>query len=390
MIEPTSRGIAPEYAEKLLKMLGALSARPSNPHAVLALESADGSFAWSGAAGAANAAGVPMTVDTPYFIASIDKLYIATATLRLVERGSVRLDEPIATYLPESLWRAIHVLDGTDRSASITVAHLLSHTSGLADYLEDRPKGGRSLIEILVEDGDRSWGVEEPMARVRDELVPHFAPQTPSAAKQRVRYCDTNFQLLIALIESVSGRRLADVFADDIFRPLGMRHTYFPGVTEPDEKPAAPPADLWFGDKVLDLRRALVSLRSINSTAADQIVSLKGILAGSVFERPETAALMRRQWNRFGFPVDAAALRAPGWPIEYGLGMMRFELPRWASPFAAVPAVIGHTGSTGSWLFHCPELDVYLAGTVDQATAGAVPYRFVPQVLTVLSRAMAR
>ena len=228
------------------------------------------------------------------------------------------------------------------------------------------------------------------MARVRDELVPHFAPQPPSASKPRVRYCDTNFQLLMALIESVSGRRLADVFADDIFRPLGMRHTYFPGVTEPDETPSAPPADLWFGDKVLDLPRALVSLRSINSTAADKIVSLKGILDGSVFERPETAALLRRQWNRFGFPVDAAALRAPGWPIEYGLGMMRFELPRWASPFAAVPAVIGHTGSTGSWLFHCPELDVYLAGTVDQATAGAVPYRFVPQVLTVLGRAMAR
>jgi CubicO group peptidase (beta-lactamase class C family) len=390
MIESTSRGIAPEYAEKLLKMLGALSARPSNPHAVLALQSADGSLAWSGAAGAANAGGVPMTMDTPYFIASIDKLYIATATLRLVERGSVRLDEPIATYLPESLWRAIHVLDGTDHSASITVAHLLSHTTGLADYLEDRPKGGRSLIEILVEDGDRSWGAEVPMARVRDELVPHFAPQSPSAAKPRVRYCDTNFQLLIALIESVSGRRLADVFADDIFRPLGMRHTYFPGVTEPDEKPAAPPADLWFGDKVLDLPRALVSLRSVNSTAADQMASLKGILDGSVFERPETAALMRRQWNRFGFPVDAAALRAPGWPIEYGLGMMRFKLPRWATPAAAVPAVIGHTGSTGSWLFHCPELDVYLAGTVDQATAGAVPYRFVPQVLTVLGRAMAR
>jgi hypothetical protein len=70
--------------------------------------------------------------------------------------------------------------------------------------------------------------------------------------------------------------------------------------------------------------------------------------------------------------------------------MMRFKLPRWATPAAAVPAVIGHTGSTGSWLFHCPELDVYLAGTVDQATAGAVPYRFVPQVLTVLGRAMAR
>lgn len=390
MIGPTSRGMAVEYAEKLQKMLGELSARPGNPHAVLALESADGSFAWSGAAGDATVDGAPMTAATPYFIASVDKLYIATATLRLAEQGSVRLDEPIATYLPDSLWRAIHVLEGVDRSAEITVSHLLGHMSGLADYLEDRPKGGRSLIEILVEDGDRSWGPEDAMARVRDELVPHFVPQSPSAAKPRVRYCDTNFQLLIALIESVSGRGLSEVFTDDIFRPLGMRHTYFPGVNEPDESPAAPPADLWFGDKALDLPRALVSLRSINSTAADQIASLKGILDGAVFERPETAALMRRQWNRFGFPMDAAAVRAPGWPIEYGLGMMRFKLPRWATPFAAVPAVIGHTGSTGSWLFHCPELDVFLAGTVDQATAGAVPYRFVPQVLSVLGRASAR
>lgn len=390
MIEPMSRGMAPEHAEKLLKMLEALSARPGNPHAVLALESGDGTFAWSGAAGAATADGVPMTAATPYFIASVDKLYIATAVLRLAEQGSVRLEEPIATYLPDSLWRAIHVLEGVDHSADITVSQLLSHTSGLADYLEDRPKRGRSLIEILVEDGDRSWGPEDAMARVRDELVPHFAPQSPTAAKPRVRYCDTNFQLLIALIESVSGRGLPEVFAGEIFRPLGMRHTYFPGVNEPDEEPAAPPADLWFGDKALDLPRALVALRSINSTAADQIASLRGILDGSVFERPETAALMRERWNRFGFPMDAAAVRAPGWPIEYGLGMMRFKLPRWATPFAAVPAVIGHTGSTGSWLFHCPELDVFLAGTVDQATAGAVPYRFVPQVLSVLGRASAR
>lgn len=36
----------------------------------------------------------------------------------------------------------------------------------------------------------------------------------------------------------------------------------------------------------------------------------------------------------------------------------------------------------------CPELDIYLAGTVDQATAGAVPYRFVPQILSVLTKAM--
>lgn len=57
--------------------------------------------------------------------------------------------------------------------------------------------------------------------------------------------------------------------------------------------------------------------------------------------------------------------------------MVRFALPRWLTPFRRVPAVVGHTGSTGSWLFYCEELDVLLAGTVDQGTAGAVPFRQV-------------
>jgi len=59
-------------------------------------------------------------------------------------------------------------------------------------------------------------------------------------------------------------------------------------------------------------------------------------------------------------------------------------------PFALLypaPAVIGHTGSTGSWLFHCPDLDLLFAGTVDQVRAGAVPFRLAPKVLGVIDDA---
>jgi hypothetical protein len=70
-----------------------------------------------------------------------------------------------------------------------------------------------------------------------------------------------------------------------------------------------------------------------------------------------------QRWHRFGLPKDLASLRLPGWPIEYGIGLMRFELPRILTPFRPVPAVIGHTGSLGSWLFYCPARDLYLAGT---------------------------
>jgi len=80
-------------------------------------------------------------------------------------------------------------------------------------------------------------------------------------------------------------------------------------------------------------------------------------------------------FRRFGFPLDKGALRFPRWPIEYAMGMMRFRLPRFLTRVAPIPALLGHTGSTGCWLFHCPELDLYFSGSVEDITAGAFPFR---------------
>jgi D-alanyl-D-alanine carboxypeptidase len=64
--------------------------------------------------------------------------------------------------------------------------------------------------------------------------------------------------------------------------------------------------------------------------------------------------------------------------------MMRLQLPRLFSPLRAAPALYGHTGVSGSWLFHCPELCLILSGTVDQIAGAAVPFRFVPRLATKL------
>ena len=64
---------------------------------------------------------------------------------------------------------------------------------------------------------------------------------------------------------------------------------------------------------------------------------------------------------------------------------MRFQLPRLFTGLKRLPAVIGHTGSTGCWLFWCPEMKMYLTGSVDEVSAGAVPYRLTPQLLKILS-----
>lgn len=370
---------ADDRTQRLQEILQQLAAQKNVPHALIGVEKIDRSFRWIGTLGNANPDGTPMRQQTPYFIASVTKLYIATLVLRLFEQGHLQLETPMAAYLPEALIRGLHRLHGTDYTSRITLRHLLSHTSGLPDYIEERPKNGSPLIDRLISDGDRSWGIEEVVEIARDQLTPHFPPQSLEARRPKIRYSDTNYRLLIAIIEAITGQSLHAALTEVLFRPLNLRHTYQAGSAALD--PAATPATLWFADRPLQIPLALQASGDLYSTASDTLAFMRALISGDVFDQPETLALMQQRWNRFGLPLDRAALRSPSWPIEYGFGIMRFRLPRLFTPLRAMPAVLGHTGSTGTWLFHCPALQLLLTGTVDQATAGAVPFRLVPQLL---------
>lgn len=372
----------PAVSGRIQRLVEGLTARRGIEHAIVAIEVGDRSFRWSGAFGLAGPGGEPATVDTPFFIASIDKLLTATVVMQLAEDGLVDLDAPMATYLPDGWVAGLHRLDDSDRTSAITVRNLLGHTSGLADFIEDRPRGGRSLVEQLVTEGDRTWEIPEALEWARD-IGPHFPPQPAGTARPRIRYCDTNYLLLIAIAQEVTGRMLHQIYEERVWRPLGLRHTHLYGFSEPAE-PTPVPASLWFGPAIPEMPNAFRSLFSVYSTVDDLIAFLRGFVSGRLFTDPGTVERMQSAWHRFGFPRDRATLRSPSWPIEYGLGVMRFRLPRAITPLKPVPGVVGHSGSTGSWLFHCPDLDLYLAGTVDQGTAGAVPYRFVPRLLREL------
>jgi D-alanyl-D-alanine carboxypeptidase len=373
-------------AGRIQQLVEDLAARRRIPHAVLVVERGDGSMRWSHASGSALPDGTPMTVDTPFFIASIDKTFLAALVLQLHERGVFSIDGSIAACLPRALIQRLHVLGGEDRTERITIRNLLGHTSGLADYLEDYPPRGVSLIQRLIAGDDCDLPLELVLEVVRDQLTPHFPPQRPGAAKQRVRYSDTNYQLLRAVVEHVTARPLHEVMTERILEPAGLRHTWYAGRTAPPD-PTVAPAIMYAGEQPLVRPRLLASLGSIYSTAADLIRFMRTLLRGELFRDAATLRLMQERWNRFGFPLDRGALRAPGWPIEYALGIKRFRLPRLFTPLRPVPAVIGHTGSTGTWLFHAAEPDLFIAGAVNQVTAGAVPYRLVPQVLRSMERA---
>jgi len=364
-----------------------LIARKDIHSAVMSVVSGDGTFQWTGARGTTAPGGAPMLPTTPWFIASITKLFIASVVMRMVEEGELSLADRLVDRLPDSVTNRLHVLKSEDRTSRITIEHLLSHTSGLADYIEDYPvprgvKGGdrRSLVELLVAEGDRDWSLQDTVLWVRERLTPHFAPQPLDAQRVRIRYSDTNYQLLIGIIEARRNAPFFQVMTDLILTPLELDHTWLSGHSR-TSGPEPEVAALYAGAEVAHFPRFLASITDMHSTCEDLSQFLKAVVAGRLFRDPGTWPRMQTRWSRFGFPFDRAALRQPSWPIEYGLGVMRFQLPRFLTPIRAVPHVVGHTGSTGTWLFHAPEPDLYLVGSVNQITAGAVPFKVVPKIL---------
>jgi CubicO group peptidase (beta-lactamase class C family) len=134
-------------------------------------------------------------------IGSVTKQFTAVAVLQLVQQGKVRLDDPVTKYVP----------DFDPRGTTITVEHLLAHTSGIPNYTE-----GPAFQEI----GTRRLSPTEIVALV-DERPLEFEPGL------RFKYSNTNYVLLGLVIEKTSGQAYADYMAEHVFKPAGMPSTRY-------------------------------------------------------------------------------------------------------------------------------------------------------------------
>jgi D-alanyl-D-alanine carboxypeptidase len=335
---------------------------------VLSVTKGDGSFSWSGSAGIASQNGqVPMTKDTLIFIASITKLYTATAIMRLSEKGALSLDDPMSKYLPEKLIQGIHLYKGKDYSHSITIKELLSHTSGIADYYTEKPKGGESLFNLFLEEPERSWTVDETIERARNELKPNFRPGTAAS------YSDTNFQLLGKVIEAITGKPLHIVYEEFFFRPLGLKHTWLIGRSEPQSPQSASPADIFYKDINITKTRsngAYWADGGLVSTAEEMIVFLKALKEGRLVSEDTLNSM--HNWHKLQFP------------LQYGFGTMYFKLPRFISTIMKVSPLWGHSGSTGSFLYYSKDQDLYLAGSINQVESKIKPFLLMIRVMRAM------
>ncbi|MEV6040586.1 serine hydrolase domain-containing protein [Nonomuraea sp. NPDC052116] len=141
--------------------------------------------------------GRPVTANTPMRVASVSKSFTAMAVMTIVERGRIKLDEPVAGQLP-----GFRMAD--PRAAAITVRQLLNQTSGLSD----------TTVDIAAVEGATS------PADYTSRLSGSELRADPGT---RWEYCNVNYDLAARLVEVASGQRFGDYLRERVFGPLGMK-----------------------------------------------------------------------------------------------------------------------------------------------------------------------
>jgi len=131
---------------------------------------------------------------TIYQIGSVTKQFVAAAIMRLAERGALKVEDPIETYVPQMAGKGI------------TIRHLLSHTSGL-------PRDVPGLVSLY-----------QPLARA-DALARIASAKLDFKPGLRYQYSNAAFYLLGVVVEKASGRTCAQYLDEELFTPLGLWST---------------------------------------------------------------------------------------------------------------------------------------------------------------------
>ena len=268
----------------------------------------------------------PMTLDTIFDLASLTKVIATTtAVMQLVEEGKVRLNDPVAKYLPE------FAQNGKD---DVTVRQLLTHYSGLAPDLD---------LKMPWEGKDTAY-----------RMAFAETPQDPPGS--RFSYSDINFIVLGALVERVSGESLDEYCQRHIFLPLKMMHTRF----LPPAAWRAKIAPTQYDENEHMLRGVVhdptarrmggvAGHAGLFSTADDLAKFAQAVLnGGGGILSPLSVEKMTQPEQ----PPSAPVLRGFGWDIDSPFSSNRGDL----LPIGSY----GHTGFTGTSIWIDPTTQTYI------------------------------
>ncbi len=351
-VAPSGVGMSPTHLTNLDGIIEAEIAKKQLPGAVVVV-GRQGKIVWRRAYGnrALEPAPEPMTTDTIFDLASLTKV-VATSTsvMILVDRGLVRMGDPVIRYIPEF---------GEMGKKNITVEHLLTHRSGL-------------LPDNEVKDYEQ--GIGKAM-----ENIWRLAPLAEAGA--RFIYSDVNFIVLAELVKRVSGKPVDEFAKENIFALLGMKDTGFnplKAIGEGAKSRIAPTEkrgggatvastgektggeERWMRGEVHDPRAYLMGgvagHAGLFSTADDlaiycQMMLNRGSYQGARILSPLAVSRMTEARTSSGNAIDGQA-RGIGWDIFTGFSSNRGDL----FPVGSY----GHTGFTGTSLWIDPSSETFV------------------------------
>jgi uncharacterized protein YbbC (DUF1343 family)/CubicO group peptidase (beta-lactamase class C family) len=345
--EPSEVGMSPAQLAHIDKIIDAEILKKQLPGAVVVV-GRQGKIVWRRAYGnrALEPAREPMAVDTIFDLASLTKV-VATATsmMILVERGLVRLGDPVANYIP-----AFAAMG----KKGITVEQLLIHRSGLIadNEIKDYEEGAEKAFENI-------WRLA-PLAEPGSKFI----------------YSDVNYIVLAEIVRRVSGKPVDEFAEESIFRPLGMKETaYTPlkrlgeGVKTriaPTERRGGGGASAtesqagWMRGEVHDPRAYLLGgvagHAGLFATADDLAIYCQMILNGGEYQgarilSPLGVSRMTEARAAAGGSSDGV-LRGLGWDISSPYSANRGDL----FPVGS----FGHTGFTGTSIWIDPSSETFV------------------------------
>jgi CubicO group peptidase (beta-lactamase class C family) len=146
---------------------------------------------------------IPITPSTIFHVASVSKQFTAMAISMLEAEGKLLIDDDIRKHLPEV----------PDFGKTITIRHLLHHTSGLRDQWDLLVLAGWGWSDLVTQN--------HIMDMVKRQKELNFSPG------ERYLYCNTGYTLLAEIVSRASGKPFTQWTQENIFRPLGMTSTHF-------------------------------------------------------------------------------------------------------------------------------------------------------------------
>ncbi len=183
----------------------------------------------------------PLAPETPFQLASVSKQFTALAIMMLKEQGKLDFDDEVKKHIPQ--WPY----------AGMTIRHLLTHTSGLYNYMW--------LVENKWDKEYAPYNHEVVAMLIKNDMPLNFVPG------RYFSYCNTGYVVLAYLVERISGQFFADFLHDNIFEPLGMSNSFAYSQSMNRRN----------SDKVSGYQKTRRGFRLINETINDGCIGDKGI-----------------------------------------------------------------------------------------------------------------